>query len=142
MRIIKLPAQLDSIGKATNIMNEMLEEADCSPQVQMQLEIVLDELMSNVARYAYPSKDGDITVSIDVVENPKRVVIILADSGIPYNPLEREDPDITLSAEERKIGGLGIYIVKKYMDEITYTYQDNQNILTLVKRLDTLKPLN
>lgn len=123
-------------------MNEMLEEADCSPQVQMQLEIVLDELMSNVARYAYPSKDGDITVSIDVVENPKRVVIILADSGIPYNPLEREDPDITLSAEERKIGGLGIYIVKKYMDEITYTYQDNQNILTLVKRLDTLKPLN
>jgi anti-sigma regulatory factor (Ser/Thr protein kinase) len=95
------------------------------------IEIAVDEMVSNIARYAYEGKDGKATVRF--ASDEQGITITLIDSGIPYNPLEKEDPDITLSAEERGIGGYGIFIVKKVMNEITYEYRDNKNILTMKK---------
>lgn len=134
MKSITLPATIDSINNATDFINEVLEEADCPMRTKIQLDIALDELMSNVARYAYPQGEGDITVSVEILETPKRVVLTLIDSGIPYDPLKKDDPDVSLSAEEREIGGLGIYIVKESMDDLQYEYKNNQNIVTIVKR--------
>ena len=135
MRIV-LPAVLESIEKATAYLDDILDNEGCPNAIKMQMSIVLDELISNVAQYAYKDGKGDIALSVETLEAPKRVVITIEDSGIPYNPLEKEDPDITLSAEERQIGGLGIFIVKKYMDDIKYAYENKKNILTLVKNIE------
>jgi anti-sigma regulatory factor (Ser/Thr protein kinase) len=102
-------------------------------KAQMQIDIAIDELFSNIAHYSYNPEVGQATVRVEVVENPLAVTITFIDNGIPYDPLAKEDPDLTLSAEERQIGGLGIYMVKKSMDEITYEYKDGQNILSIKK---------
>ena len=132
---ITLPAVVENIDAATDFINEILENAGCTLRTQMQLDVALDELMSNVARYAYAPGEGDITVSLEILHEPLRAVLTLADHGVPYDPLKKDDPDVTLSAEDREIGGLGIFIVKKSMDEMTYSYEDGQNIVTIVKLL-------
>ena len=96
------------------------------------LDVAVEELFVNIASYAYVDKTGIADITIELL--PGQVVqITFRDSGIPYNPLEKPDPDITKPAEEREIGGLGIYIVKKSMDEVLYRYEDGQNILTIRK---------
>ena len=135
MAQMTFPASLEYIEPATDFMNDILESAGCPMRTRMKLDIALDELMSNVAQYAYAPGTGDVTVSVEVVEEPKRAVVTLTDSGVPYDPLQKEDPDVTLSAEERGIGGLGIYIVKQSMDGMTYEYRDGQNVLTIVKAI-------
>lgn len=132
---ITLPAALENIGTATDFINEILEGADCPMKAQVQLDVALDELMSNVAMYAYAPERGDVTVSLEILDCPRRAVLTLTDGGMPYDPLKKEDPDITLSADERKIGGLGIFIVKKTMDDMTYEYRDGKNIVTIVKNI-------
>lgn len=131
---IKLHAAIDKIEKATDFINSILESADCPTKAQMQLDIALDELMSNVARYAYGNKQGDITISLRILENPRRAILTLMDKGIPYNPLKKEDPDIMLSAEDREIGGLGIFIVKNSMDDMAYAYKNGKNIVSIIKK--------
>ena len=132
---ITLPAVIENIDTATDFINDILENAGCSMRTQMQMDVALDELMSNVARYAYAPEEGDITVSLEILNDPLRAVLTLSDHGVPYVPLKKDDPDVTLTAEERQIGGLGIFIVKKSMDEMTYSYEDGQNIVTIVKHL-------
>ena len=101
----------------------------------MQINIAIDELFGNIAHYAYNPDVGDATVRVEVTEEPLAVVITFIDGGVPYDPLKAVDPDITLSADQRQIGGLGIYMVKKSMDEITYEYKDGKNILSIKKKL-------
>ena len=101
----------------------------------MQIDIAIDELFGNIAHYAYNPDVGEAPVRVEVIEDPLAVVITFIDNGVPYDPLANADPDTTLSAEEREIGGLGIYMVKKSMDEITYEYKDGQNILTIKKKI-------
>ena len=132
---ITLPAVIENIEKATDFINGILENAGCSMRAQIQMAVALDELMSNVARYAYKSGNGDVSVSLEILEDPRRAVLTITDEGVPYNPLEKEDPDVSLSAEERSIGGLGIFIVKRSMDEMTYDYKDGKNIVTIVKKI-------
>ena len=93
------------------------------------------KLLGNIAHYAYYPKEGTATVRVEVLEEPLAVVITFIDNGVPYDPLKNADPDITLSAEEREIGGLGIYMVKKSMDDIFYEYRDGQNILKIRKKI-------
>ena len=104
-------------------------------KAQMQIDIAIDELFGNIARYAYNPEVGPATVRVEVLNDPLAVEITLIDGGIPYDPLKKEDPDITLSAEQREIGGLGIFMVKKSMDSITYEYKDGKNILAIKKNL-------
>ncbi len=127
-------ATIENIETVTDFVNEQLEAAGCSVKAQMQIDIAIDEIFSNIVHYAYGEKGGDVTVRIELPGNPKEAVLTFVDSGIPYNPLEQSDPDISLSAEERKIGGLGIFMVKKTMDDMTYEYKDGKNILKITKK--------
>ena len=117
-------------------MKELTIKAlDCPYKAEMQIDLAIDELFGNIANYAYNPETGDATVRLEVEEDPLSVIITFSDNGKPFNPLEAKEPDTTLSAEERQIGGLGIFIVKKYMDMIDYDYRDGQNILRIKKVL-------
>ena len=135
MKELKLAATVENIEVVTDFINEQLEALDCPMKAQMQIDVAIDELFGNIAHYAYTPEVGDATVRVEVINDPLAVVITFIDNGIPYDPLAKADPDTTLSAEEREIGGLGIYMVKKTMDEITYEYRDGQNILAIKKSL-------
>ena len=135
MKEMTIAATIENIEVVTDFVNEQLEALDCPMKAQMQIDIAIDELFGNIAHYAYNPDVGDATVRVEVIEAPLAVVITFIDKGVPYDPLAKDDPDVTLSAEERAIGGLGIFMVKKTMDEITYEYKDGQNILAIKKSL-------
>ena len=135
MKELTVVATVENIETVTDFANEQLEALDCPMKAQMQIDIAIDELFGNIAHYAYNPEVGSATVRVEVIEEPLAVVITFIDNGVPYDPLAKEDPDTTLSAEERKIGGLGIYMVKKSMDDVTYEYKDGQNILAIKKNL-------
>ena len=135
MNELTLGATIDNLNAVTDFVNEQLELYDCPMKAQMQIDVAIDELFSNIAYYAYNPDVGPATVRVEVAENPLSVIITFIDNGVPYDPLAKEDPDITLSAEERGIGGLGIFMVKKTMDDVSYEYKDGQNILTIKKHL-------
>ena len=135
MKELNIAATVENIETVTDFVNEQLEALDCPMKAQMQIDIAIDELFGNIAHYAYNPEIGKATVRVEVTEDPLAVVITFIDNGVPYDPLAKADPDTTLSAEEREIGGLGIYMVKKSMDDITYEYKDGQNILTIKKKI-------
>ena len=112
-----------------------LEKAECPIKAVMQITVAIEEVFINVAHYAYQDDKGEVKFSIAFDDKEKRIIFCMKDSGIPFNPLEKPDPDVTLSAEERKIGGLGIYMMKKTMDEVSYAYEKGAHILTMVKTL-------
>ena len=135
MKELTIDATVENIETVTEFVNEQLEAFDCPLKAQMQIDIAIDELFGNIAHDAYNPEIGKATVRVEVTECPLSVVITFIDNGVPYDPLAKDDPDTTLSAEEREIGGLGIFMVKKTMDEIAYEYKDGMNILTLVKKI-------
>ena len=135
MKELTIAATVENIETVTDFVNEQLEALDCPIKAQMQIDIAIDELFGNIAHYAYNPEIGKATVRVEVIEDPLAVTITFIDNGVPYDPLAKADPDTTLSAEEREIGGLGIYMVKKSMDDITYEYKDGQNILTIKKKI-------
>ena len=135
MKELTIAATVENIEVVTDFVNEQLEVLDCPMKAQMQIDIAIDELFGNIAHYAYNPDVGEATVRVEVVEDPMAVLITFIDKGVPYDPLAKADPNTTLSAEEREIGGLGIFMVKKTMDEISYAYKDGQNILTIKKKI-------
>lgn len=135
MKELTIDATVENIEVVTDFVNEQLEALSCPMKAQMQIDIAIDELFGNIANYAYDPEVGPATVRVEVVDTPLSVVITFIDHGVPYDPLKQEDPDTTRTAEEREIGGLGIYIVKKSMDEISYEYKDGQNILRIRKNI-------
>ena len=135
MKELTIAATVENIGIVTDFVNEQLEALDCPMKAQMQIDIAIDELFGNIAHYAYHPEVGNATVRVEVTEEPLAVIVTFIDGGVPYDPLKTADPDITLSAEDRQLGGLGVYMVKKSMDEITYEYKDGKNILSIKKNL-------
>ena len=135
MKELTINATVDNIPQVTAFVDEQLEALGCPIKAQMQIDIAIDELFGNIAHYAYNPDVGPATVRVEVLKDPLAVVITFIDNGVQYDPLAQADPDITLSAEEREIGGLGIYMVKKSMDEITYEYKNGQNILRIKKHI-------
>ena len=135
MKELIIDATVENIEKVMAFVDEQLEQLNCPMKAQIQINIAIDELFGNIAHYAYNPKTGSATVRIDVLQEPLSVVVTFIDTGKAYNPLTREDPDVTLTAQEREIGGLGIYMVKKSMDEISYEYKDGQNILRIKKEI-------
>ena len=135
MKELLIDATVENIETVTAFVNEQLEALNCPIKSQTQIDIAIDELFGNIAHYAYNPEVGPVTVRVEVTGDPITDIITFIDPGIPYDPLKKEDPNITLSAEEREIGGLGIYIVKKSMDDITYEYKDGQNILKIKKKI-------
>ena len=136
MREITVDASVDRVTQVTELADLQLAEAGCSARIKMQIDIAIDEIFSNIARYAYQNDSGTVTVRLDTLDAPPRILLTFIDNGIPYNPLMSEMPDTTsLPARKRPIGGLGMFMVKKTMDSITYSYENGQNILTILKNL-------
>ena len=135
MRELTLEATIENVETVTQFVEEQLEEVECSAKARMQINLAIDELFSNIANYAYNPETGPATVRVEVTKEPLEVLITFIDEGVPYDPLAKDDPDITLSAEERKIGGLGIFLVKKNMDEVSYEYKNGRNVLSIRKEL-------
>ena len=133
MSELTLEAKLENLDRVLAFVDKFLEDLDCSPKPQMQIDIAVEELFVNIAKYAYTPAVGSMTLRIE--KDPIGVAITFIDSGVPYNPLAKLDPDVTLSAEERQIGGLGIFMVKKSMDSMEYKHEDGQNILTIRKKI-------
>lgn len=128
-------AVLENIPAVTAFIDEQLEALDCPMKAQMQIDVAVDELFGNIAHYAYGDSTGDATVRFDFNEAARMVSIAFIDGGMPFNPLEIADPDVSLSAEERGIGGLGIFMVKKTMDRMEYSYENGFNILIIHKHI-------
>lgn len=128
-------AKLEDISMVTAFVEAELEKLDCPMKTTMQIDVAIDEVFSNIVRYGYPKKAGPVTVELLHDADANAVSLRFTDEGIPYNPLTKEDPDVTLSAQERGIGGLGIFMVKKMMDEMRYAYENDKNILTITKKL-------
>ena len=135
MKDITVDATLDNLEVVQNFVSEELESQGCSMKIMMQIEIAVEEIYVNIVHYAYNPEVGKATVRCEVTEDPMQVIIQFLDSGVPFDPMAKEDADITLSAEERDIGGLGIFMVKQSMDEVKYEYKDGKNVLTIRKVL-------
>ena len=129
MKEITVDATIENMNTVTAFVDDFLDQIACPMKSKIQINIVIDEIFGNICHYAYKDSVGTVTVRVESGNTPKAVFLTFTDNGIPYNPLETEDPDITLSSEERKIGGLGIYLVKKY------EYVNQQNRLWMEKRL-------
>ena len=129
------PAKTESLNDVLGFVEETLESFECPMKIQMAICVAIEEVFVNVARYAYPDSEGDMTLHIGFDEQSRDVTFRMSDKGIPFDPLKKPDPDITLSAEEREIGGLGIFITKKTMDAVTYGYEKGENILTMIKKI-------
>ena len=135
MKEITVPATLENVETVTEFVNEQLNALCCPLPVRTQVDIAIDEVFSNIVRYAYSPEEGTATVRVDIAEDPLSVIIAFIDCGKPYNPLTATAPDTTLTAKQRRIGGLGVFMVKKTMDDTAYEYRDGMNILTIRKKL-------
>ncbi|MEG1072185.1 MAG: ATP-binding protein, partial [Oscillospiraceae bacterium] len=130
MKKLRLTPSLDSIEQVTAFLDQTLEAAEVPMKIIAQMDIAADEIFSNIARYSGAS---DATIGISIEDGV--IQLRFADNGLPYDPTKKSDPDISLTAEERSIGGLGLYMVKKSMDEMLYEYHDGLNILHLTKKI-------
>jgi uncharacterized protein (TIGR02172 family) len=132
---LTVKASLQNLGEVQKFISERLSSIDCPEKTQMQTGLVVEEVFVNVAEYAYDPGTGKVTVCVDVAKDPAVLTLTFIDTGRPFDPLQKADPDVTLSAEQRDIGGLGIFLTKKLMDDVRYEYRDGQNVLTLTKKL-------
>ena len=129
--VLKVDAQVEKLPDVLGFVDALLEEKNCPPKTQMLIDLSIEELFVNIAHYAYPEGNGWAEIRARVTDG--EAVFTLIDGGIPYDPLSKPDPDVTLDADERPVGGLGIYLYKKQMDEAAYEYRDGQNRLTVRK---------
>ena len=129
------PARTDALMDVLGFVEETLESCECSMKNQTAICVAIEEVFVNVASYAYGEAGGDVTLDIGFNEISRDVTFRMSDGGVAFDPLQKADPDITLSLEERQIGGLGIFIVKKTMDTVRYEYKDGRNILTMTKKI-------
>lgn len=136
MKEIVVEASIQNLDTILDFVHEELGKLNYQKNVEFEIDLAVEEIYVNIAHYAYNPDVGPATIRCEIEENPLQITIQFLDNGKPYNPLEREDPDINLSAEERGIGGLGIYMVKKSMTSVDYKYEDNKNILTIKKSLN------
>ena len=130
-----IEADLDNLQKVIDFVELRLDERDCPLRTSMQICVAVEEIFTNIAKFAYYPEKGNASIRMEDEDGGLAVRITFTDCGKPYNPLTEEDPDVTLPAEDREIGGLGVYMVKNTMDSIEYENIDGKNILSLVKEL-------
>ncbi len=127
----------EKIADVLGFVEGELEKACCPLKIINSVCVAMEEVFVNIAHYAYPEGGGTVKISVDINESARTAIFTVIDSGIAFDPLKKSDPDITLPAEQRKIGGLGIFIVKKTMDSLGYTRENGENILTMTKNFES-----
>lgn len=130
-----VPASLDYMDGLIEEVDGYLKAGHCPPEIMTKLEISLEEIFTNIASYAYEKKTGELFLSCCLEQGTGEFMMQFKDWGLPFNPLAKPDPDLSVSLEERPIGGLGIYMVKKFADEVEYEYRDGCNIFTIKKKI-------
>ena len=133
MKELDILAVLDNLDDVIAFVEGELETLNCPREQIFQIDICVEEIFANIANYAYNPETGPATIRVEVKDDPRSVVLTFLDHGVPYDPLAKDDPDVSLDAAKRQIGGLGVFIVKKSMDHMAYEYKDGQNILTIKK---------
>ena len=128
-------AKTEALSDVLGFVDLMLEKYECPMKLQTAICVAIEEVFVNVAHYAYKGGEGDVELGIGFNKESREITFVMSDKGVPFDPLKKPDPDITLSADDREIGGLGIFITKKTMDTVTYTYENNKNILTMIKKI-------
>ena len=138
MKELKVEATIENLAKVFTFLQESLEKCECAPKTKRQIKLCVEEVFMNITHYAYNPETGPAQISVDMVggSEPTRIVISFADEGRPYDPLKTQEPDIDADLDDRKIGGLGVYLVKTTMDNVEYEHKDGKNILTIEKDLD------
>ena len=135
MQELTIPALVENLPRVLEFVDSNLEGLGMSPADKMQVDVAVEEIFVNIASYAYIPEEGPATVRFEATQPPVSVIVSFLDRGVPYDPLAKPDPDLAQPLQKRRRGGLGIYMVKQYMDGIEYEYRDGQNILTLKKTL-------
>ena len=128
-------AKIEVLSDVLGFVEQTLEAYECPMKIQTVVCVAIEEIFVNIARYAYSGGEGDVTLGIGFEVQSRTIIFRMTDKGVPFDPLKQEDPDITLPAEKRTIGGLGIFITKKTMDSVTYAYENGKNILTMIKKI-------
>lgn len=131
MEELRLDSSIENVDRLISVLDQQLEAVDCPMKAQLQLDVAVEEIYSNISHYAYDEKMGQVYVLLDI--NGERATITFEDEGRPFNPLDIEAPDIEASAQSEKMGGLGIYMVRQSMDKVNYQYKDGRNCLTIIK---------
>lgn len=131
MKEITVRADVGRLSEVTDFVNAELEAFGCPMKTVMQIDLAVEEIFVNIASYAYGPEGGDAVIRIGAEDGG--VSVTFADRGVPFNPTAQEDPDRSSPAEERQIGGLGIFLTKRIMDDVIYEYRDGQNVLSIRK---------
>ena len=135
MKELVIEAKPENLEKVLSFVDQSMDEFGSSLKAKMQMDIAVEEIFVNIANYAYRPDTGYAFIRLETSDDPTTVTVTFKDTGMPYDPLAKPDPDITLSAEERQIGGLGIFMAKKSVDDIRYEYKNGENILSISKKL-------
>lgn len=135
MESLRIRAINENLDTVQGFVGKVLDLAGCSDKVHLQIDVAVEELFTNICNYAYPKGEGEAEITADVKGKPPVVEITLKDTGRPYDPLKKDDPNLDADIDERQIGGLGIYMVKNSMDDMRYEYSDGKNVNVIVKRL-------
>ena len=131
----RVNADVNELQCLLGFVEECIGTTDCPPKAMMQINVAVEEIFVNIAHYAYSGKIGEAVIEVEIDDEPKTVTITFIDRGVKYDPLAKPDPDVTLSAMDRQIGGLGIFMTKKFMDKLSYEYRDGQNVFAMKKNL-------
>ena len=135
MKQLDVTAVKENLPKVIGFVTGMLEEAGCGIMLITQIEVAVEEIFANIVNYAYSPEVGNATITAGFAEDPRVLIISFADCGKPYDPLSAPEPDKSIPLKQRKKGGMGIFMVKRTMDEMSYEYKDGQNILTIKKKI-------
>ena len=135
MEELEVEAKVENLDQVLAFVDSRLEARDCPEGYKMNIDIAVEEIFVNIASYAYDGEPGKAWIRLGFEEYPHTMILTFIDKGKPFDPVSKPDPDVTLSAEERKIGGLGIFMVKKSMDTMEYSRSEDRNILTITKKI-------
>lgn len=134
MANLTIEASRTNLDKVLEFIDKELAKFECTGELKNKIDIAIEEVFVNISSYAY-DEQGKVDIDCNVNQDTFMIEIEFKDMGRPYNPLKRADPDITKPIDEREIGGLGIFMTKKFMDEVEYKYEDNKNILIIRKKI-------
>ena len=141
MQSANIPASMENLPRVMSLTGRFLKEAGCGEDDRRHIEISVEEIFTNIASYAYKTKEGTVWMEWDVRktgETQKEIVIRFQDEGVPYDPFARKNPDLTLPIEDRPVGGLGVYMVKQCMDNAEHCYENGRNVTVIKKRFHAM----